>query len=89
MEDQNIVEWKQSLASFHKIIDGNPAPDKVKDKLLGLKESTKISNILNQRQKEAIIARCDFYIAGEYGKTKTSENIQYGQPDKSQLNGKP
>jgi len=78
-EQQINSEWHNLLGQFHKIITGNPAPEKVKEKLLDLKSCAENSALINIRQKEAIVARCVNYINGEYGNTKTLENLNHGK----------
>jgi hypothetical protein len=72
--DQLSLKFSSLLDVFHGIIKGDPSADKVKKALAELKETAKNSPELNGRQVEAIVARCDNYIKGEYGKSKKPEN---------------
>lgn len=85
-----IAKWQQLLKVFKGLIEGNPEPETIKDDLLSLKETAKLAPELTPRQVEGIIARCDNYLNGEYGNTKTTANISYGTPPvtKEQSNGK-
>lgn len=67
-DEQYIAKWKSMLAIFKQITDKEPAPEKVKDKLLDLKQAAINTTHLTERQKEAIISRCDNYLSGTYGK---------------------
>lgn len=78
MEDAGNMKWQQLLKVFGKIIDGNPKPEKVKESFDKLKEQVKSSALLSFRQVEGIIARCDNYMKGQYGNTKTEANLSHG-----------
>lgn len=67
-DEQCIAKWKAMLEMFEKIIKGDPPVEKVKDKLLELRAAVINSNLLTERQKEALMARCDNYVTGNYGK---------------------
>lgn len=67
------AKFSSMLNVFATIIDGNPAPDKVRGKLESLKESCKNAGILTFRQSDAIISRCDNYLNGTYGVDKIKE----------------
>lgn len=74
-----IAEWRRLLKAFKIIIEGSPNPESVKKELEDLKEAAKISLHLTFHQKDAIIARCDNYMNGEYGNTKA--NIDFSQTE--------
>jgi len=74
-DTQCIAEWRKLLAVFKMIIKDSPEPETVKDQLWKLKEAAKASAHLMFHQVTAITARCDNYMNGEYGNTKTSENF--------------
>lgn len=61
-------EWSSMLNIFKALIDKNPAPEKIKDDLLALKEAAKNSVKLTPRQREGINDRCQNYLNGTYGK---------------------
>lgn len=82
--DPLSITFSAMLKTFHTIIAGEPAAEKVKAKLTSLKQEASINNELNIRQKEAVIARCDNYINGDYGKTKIASNFGHS---KSSSNG--
>lgn len=76
-DEQYIAKWKSLLEMLFKIIEKDPAPEKVKDKLLELKEVAANSNHLTERQKNGIMSRCDNYINGTFGKdSKKSDYIE-------------
>lgn len=63
--DEEInAKWQQMVALFKKIIEGNPAPEKVRQKLTDLKAAADQSHLLTGRQKEGIHGRCDNYLNG-------------------------
>jgi hypothetical protein len=59
--------WQSMLKQFEKIIDGNPAPEKVKEKLTQLQDLAKQSGIMTVRQVEGIYMRCHNYLTGNWG----------------------
>jgi hypothetical protein len=61
------AKWTSMLKMFHKIIDGNPAPEKVKEKLMELQDIAKNAAILTVRQVEGIYMRCQNYMDGNWG----------------------
>lgn len=75
-DTQCIAQWRQMLKAFELIINGNPPAEKVKNELKELKEAAKNAKHLTFAQISAITARCDNYLAGEYGNTKKPENYQ-------------
>lgn len=72
--DPFSLKFSSLLDVFHGIIEGDPKPESVSDKLIALKEQAKNTGELNTRQLEAILARCDNYLKGDYGKTKNADN---------------
>lgn len=85
-DDACIAEWRAMLKIFHETIKGDPAPEKVKNELAALKEAAKVAKNLTFHQVTAIQARCDNYMNGEYGNTKTAEHIS--QAHNFSTNGK-
>lgn len=91
-DDACIAEWRAMLKIFHATINGEPEPEKVKDKLLALKQSAANSKVLTYHQVSGITERCNNYLNGTYGKTKTTENLDQNYKaapvGKEQQNGK-
>lgn len=79
------AKWRSMLKVFKTLITEWPKPEKIKKELEDLKTAA-INSILTPRQTQGIIARCDNYINGTYGNTKTEANVAYG---KTALNGTP
>ena len=77
------AKWQSMLRVFKTLIKDDPKPEKIKDQLEELKAAAR-SSIMTQRQIEGIVDRCDNYMKGEYGSTKTEENLAYGR---ASLNG--
>lgn len=77
--DPLSLKFSSFLEVFHSIIEKNPDPSKVKKELADLKEMAKNTPELNARQTEAILARCDNYLSGEYGNTKVAGNFGHGK----------
>lgn len=69
-----IPEWRTMLSVFETIIEGRPAPEKVKQKLEDLSEAAAITSLLSTRQKDGIVARCRNYINGNYGNDAIKAN---------------
>jgi len=67
-EETKTFTW--FLSAFHAVIESMPPKEKVKDRLLSLRESANKASELNLRQKESIIARIDNYLNDQYGNTK-------------------
>lgn len=65
-----IAKWNAILATFKKVIDGNPTPESVKDTLSSLSEAAMTTNLLTGGQKDGIVARCRNYMNGTYGVNK-------------------
>jgi pyruvate/oxaloacetate carboxyltransferase len=74
-DDECIPKWKELLRKFHSLIQGEPAAETIVTELCELKEEAKKSNVLTGHQISAIIARCDNYLNGTYGRTKTHEQL--------------
>jgi len=74
-EQACLAKWQELIAKFKMIIDGSPKPSSVMGELIALKEEAKNTVVLYSRQIEGIIARCDNYLSGTYGNTKTDENM--------------
>lgn len=72
-----ISKWKTLLKVFHDIIESEPPAEKVAEELKSLKELAKRSQELTARQIDAIVARCDNYMNGTYGNTKSKENLSH------------
>lgn len=91
-DEMCIAKWRQLLRMFKKLIEGNPTPEIIKEDLIALKQTASLSIELTPRQVEGIVARCDNYLNGEYGNTKTAGNLSYGattpEVTKAQSNGK-
>lgn len=64
--------WDALLKMFHSVIEKNPSD--YKEQLDSIKEMAKIKP-MTPRQVEGITDRCDYAIKGEYGNTKTMENL--------------
>jgi hypothetical protein len=73
----NTGIWGDFLTTFKGFIAGSPPPEEIQAQLGALKTMAADSNELTLHQKDGIIARCDNYLKGEYGKTKTQENLDY------------
>lgn len=74
-ENACLAKWQSLLKRFKMVIDGNPKPNTVVEELVALKQEAKLSHVLTSRQIEGINARCDNYLNGTYGNTKTDENM--------------
>jgi hypothetical protein len=87
-----IAEWRAMLKIFHSTIQGNLDPEMIKEKLISLKQAAANSKLLTYHQTSGIVERCNNYLKGEYGKTKTAENLDNNYKaapiDKAQQNGK-
>ncbi len=77
MENLSRTPFALMLKDFHRIIENEPPAEKVKKELISLREKASKDAGLNIRQKDAIIARCDNYMKGEYGNTKTEVHMQH------------
>lgn len=88
-DEEYSSKWQELLGKFKKLIEKWPPPEKIKTELSELVTLAINAAHLTPRQKDGIITRCNNYMNGEYGNTKTKENIEYGVSDKAQLNGQP
>jgi len=70
-----IEAWRERIGIFNNIVKENPKPETIRKELEALKVSAKINPHLTMRQIEGITARCDNYLNGTYGNTKTDENM--------------
>lgn len=67
-----IAEWRTMISTFNELVKESPSIESVREDLLQLRDMAKNNNLLNFRQTEAIVARCENYLAGKYGNTKTT-----------------
>lgn len=63
-----ISEFSFMLKTFNDLIKDSPTAKSVEKDLTELKDVAVASAELNLRQKEAVMARCDSYMDGSYGK---------------------
>ena len=73
--DPGNMKFRALLRMFDGIIDKNPKPETIQEKLQGLKELAGKASELTFRQVEAIVGRCNSYIDGSYGRGK--ENVEF------------
>lgn len=66
-EEKYNTMWVAMVSQFKEITENNPAPEKVKDKLLELKDAANQTVFLTGRQREGIHSRIDNYLNGTYG----------------------
>lgn len=78
-EQLTQTEFQILLAAFNKLIDDQPPVAKVKDELLEIKASALASVELNSRQIDAVVARCNNYINGEYGVSEKKKQFMAEQ----------
>lgn len=76
-DSECILKWQALLKMFHDIIQSDPPVQKVAEELKSLKDMAIKSHELTARQIDAIIARCDNYMNGTYGNTKTTGNLNH------------
>lgn len=81
-DDACIAQWRAMLKIFKDTIKDDPKPESVKDQLQALKEAAANCKDLTFHQISAIHARCDNYMNGEYGNTKTDSNFGHGPQPK-------
>lgn len=60
-------DFEIMLKAFNNMVADMPPVSKIKNDLLELRATAIISHELNVRQRDAITARVDNYINGEYG----------------------
>lgn len=65
---QKNAKWDSMLKVFKGIIENDPEPETVKEKLQALSQSAINTQMLTSRQKEGIVDRCRYYMDGTYGK---------------------
>jgi hypothetical protein len=70
------TEFELMLRKFNRTVDNQPPVSEVKETLTKLRELSINSKALNSRQTDAIVARCDHYINGTYGKNAKKEVYQ-------------
>lgn len=75
----NTGAWGEFLGIFKTLIDSNPPPESIRTELEALIVAAGHSSELTYRQKDAIQARCENYLKGDYGNTKTQANLDYGK----------
>lgn len=80
--DPGNAKFRILLRGFEQIIKGDPKPEDVKEILEELKTKAKTASDLTGRQIEAIVDRCNNYMAGDYGKTKRPEHFEQAKPSK-------
>jgi len=80
INDSGNASYDSLLKEFHKLIAGAPNSDKVKEKLLALKEKAvdtkKEGGMINWNQMRGVMERCDNYILGVYGKPHSTNKAQ-------------
>lgn len=79
MEKQNFDSF---LREFNGLVDNTPTVGTIRSKLENLKERAQNEKTMTFRQTDAILARCDNYLNGTYGKTKTDKNLSYSGDSK-------
>ncbi len=67
-DETYIANWRSMLKIFHDTIEGNPAPDKVRETLTELSEAATHTFYLTPAQKSGITERCANYLNGSYGR---------------------
>jgi len=77
MSEQIVkTEFQLMLQKFNRTVDNQPPVSEVKETLTKLRDLAISSKQLNTRQTDAIVARCDNYINGLYGKNAKKENYK-------------
>ena len=76
-DSECLLRLQTLLKMFHDIIKSDPPAEKVAEELKALKEMAIKSQELTARQIDAIVARCDNYMNGTYGNTKSKENLSH------------
>lgn len=71
--------WGELLTAFKTLTSTNPSPESIKSALEALKSKAASAGEkeLTLAQRASIFTRCDNYLSGWYGNTKTSENMAY------------
>jgi hypothetical protein len=75
-------EFTLLLRAFNGLIESKPPINKVEKELIKLKAQAEKSAELNSRQKAALTDRCDNYINGTYGNTKSGISFYSPQETK-------
>lgn len=65
-----IPKWRELIAKFKTAIDGDPKPETIMEELVSIKEAAVNSGVLTPHQVSGIVARCDNYLKGEYGRSQ-------------------
>lgn len=81
-DEQNAQKWLELIRKFNELVKEAPAVSKIKAELEVIKLEASTSILLNIRQREAIIARVNNYLAGTYGNTKTDEQMAQSKSGK-------
>jgi len=68
-------EFSAMLGEFEALV--SLGGDKGYPKVPALIEKAKNSVVMTYRQVDAIVARCKYFLAGEYGNTKTAYNLSH------------
>lgn len=74
-----LAEWNRVLKLFKSVAEVDTLPKNFKDIIGKLKEQVTNNTHLNFRQVEAITARCNNFLAGKYGQTKTAAHLAHGK----------
>lgn len=81
--DAKINEkWQSMIKVFKAITDSNPPVEKVREKLVALKESATNTALLTPRQREGITDRCNNYLNGTYGVNSIKEEYMKNNQQK-------
>lgn len=70
----NEPYFKVVLKKFNDLVENNPSVSSIKSELLSIREEAINNSELNYRQTEAITARVDNYINGDYGSNRKKNN---------------
>lgn len=74
-----IAEWRRMLSIFKSVAEVDSPPKNSKDILKNLIAEAKVNKMLTQRQVEGIVARCDNFLNGSFGNTKTDLQLNAGK----------
>ena len=80
-DSECIAEWQSFNSMFNSIVEKKP-----KDAIgqcEAIKKAVAASTRLTARQVESLNSKCNNYISGDYGNTKTPENLSHNEPSKS------
>lgn len=67
-DDVCIPKWRSLVGRFNKLVESDPKPESIMRELVALKEEATHSGAMTPPQVSGIIARCDNYINGNYGR---------------------